>query len=207
MAMKTLLIPMGMRCNAAIVTNSIVNQPRLPFDWAQIDIDSMIQCLEISKEDIELFWTEYFNQVDSSHHHLTTNSWFPHDNFDTEENKIQTIKKYVRRHQRLLALLEQESHKIYVIFFGFPIPETSSFYTLYQSAKLIESITKVSKGTNTFVVCNAKKNEEKTENIHFIYERLEETVEGDSWDILTKKIEARIRQFLLSQQTEPTPFE
>jgi hypothetical protein len=198
--MQTLLIPMGLRCNAAIVTKAIVSQPSLPFDWTQMNIESMKTVLQLKEESIRGFWETYFSTLDETNHNQQTNSWFPHDLFGSPEETRNTVDKYERRTKRLLQAFDSPTPKVFLIFFGFP--ESDS---LEKTAHLIMAIRSRVNVEHSFIVCNAKYDETTIENIHFIYEKLPEIVEDekeDSWSMLTKHVEQRVRKLVESLNLE-----
>ena len=202
--MKTVLIPLGMRCNSATIINNIVPQPRLPFDWTQMNAYSMSRVLQLNKENIHSFWTEYFSQIDATHHHTKTNSWFPHDNFTTDEEKIASVEKYVRRTHRLQDALNRPEHKIFLIFFGFP--EVGNHLT---AVHLLTTLETLCKENYSVIMCNVFIENYYNANMYHMYEPLIASGSPDEnydWDILTKKIENRLRMFLSEKGYEVVPL-
>jgi hypothetical protein len=202
--MDVQLIPLGIRCNAAIVTNAIVNQPRLPFDWAQMNVNSMIDVLQLKKEHVNTYWTNYFSFLDKDFYHTQTKSWFPHDDFSNEE-KEKTVEKYERRTNRLIDVLDSPIPKVFHIFFGYPDHES-----LEKANSLILAIRSRITSPHIFLICNAQRNEFQLDNVYFFYEVLPEKVDienEDSWSILTKNVEKRVREFLVKLHVEPISFE
>jgi hypothetical protein len=203
--MNIQLIPLGIRCNAAYVTDAIVKQPRLPFDWTQMNVNSMIDVLFLKKEHIQEYWTKYFSNLDANSHHNETRSWFPHDEFKTPEEKEATIQKYIRRTHRLVDMLNSPIPKVFLIFFGYP--ENNS---MERAQKLILSIGNRVNTQHRFLIWNAKYQEIQMENISFFYEKLPEKGEdekNDTWNMLTKAVEKRVRQILLDNKLQPISFQ
>jgi hypothetical protein len=202
--MKVLLIPFGMRCNAAIAVNAIVNQPRLPFDWTQMSVESMLDVLQLSRGSIQSFWESYFSEMDTTNHNKKTGSWLPHDVFMSEEERKASVNKYVRRTIRLQETLAREEHKIFLVFFGFPVADT-----LDTTRKLISGILDSCKKNCSIIICNALYQEYRDESLYFIYEPLLQKYSDDEnkdWDDLTKRVENRIRVLLEEKVWEPVPI-
>jgi len=203
--MKVVVLPFGMRCNTAIAVNAIVNQPRLPFDWTQMNEESMLRVLQLNKDDTILFWTIYFSNIDETNHHRTTGSWLPHDSFQSEEEKNASVEKYVRRTVRLHKAISRKEHKVFIIFFGFP--ETNS---MRIAEKLIYTIQSVCKENYSVIICNALHQQFREGNLFFIYEPLISTDSNDEnkdWDDLTKRVELRLRDIFTEQSFEPIPLD
>jgi hypothetical protein len=199
--MKVLVIPFGMRCNAAMVANAIVNQPRLPFDWTQMSLESMLDVLQLSRESTQSFWESYFSEMDTTNHNKRTGSWLPHDTFMTEDERKMSVEKYVRRTIRLQEALAREEHKVFLIFFGYPMAET-----LDTTRKLISGIRDSCKENYSIIICNALHQEYRDESLYFIYEPLIHTESDDEnkdWDDLTKRVETRIRLLLEDKMWDP----
>ncbi len=201
--MKTYLIPFGFRCNAAIVTNAIVDQPRFVFDWTQMNIQSMINVLNLEPSDMQTFWKQYFSQLDNENRHTETSSWFPHDNFKTEEEKIETVNKYIRRTERLYNLMKTESHVIFLIFNGFPEPDS-----LEKSQVLINALLAKKSNNISFIVCNSCFLNQEIMNLNLIYEPLlaSNNTSDNDWDDLTSRITARIKIILAEKDIQISPF-
>jgi hypothetical protein len=202
--MKVLVIPFGMRCNAAMVANAIVNQPRLPFDWTQMSPESMLEVLQLSRESTQSFWESYFSEIDTTNHNKRTGSWLPHDTFVTEEERKATVDKYVRRTTRLQEALAREEHKVFLVFFGFPVADT-----LDTTRKLISGIRYSCKENYSIIICNAVYQEYRDDFLYFIYEPLLQTESDDEnkdWNDLTKRVENRIRVLLEDKVWEPVPI-
>lgn len=200
--MKAYLVPFGTRCNSAIIVNSILSQPRLPFDWTQMNVLSMKKVLELERSDIESFWDFYFSDIDERHYNNTTGSWFPHDKFTSEE-LIKTKEKYIRRTQRLFTSLESDIPKVFIIFFGFPTGIEETMVKL-----LLSSANKRSKAKNIFIVCNGKNEELVEDNVYYIFENLSCSAEekDESWDRLTKVLAEKIKILLTKLEIEPIPI-
>jgi hypothetical protein len=199
--MKVLLLPLGMRCNAAMAINPIVNQPRLPFDWAQMNVNTMVQVFHLSKENTPSFWESYFSNLDDTNHNKTTGSWLPHDTFSTEEERKISVEKYVRRTIRLQETLTREEHKIFVIFFGFPEP--NNMRTLKQ---LYDIIDEKCKTNYSIIACNVVYEESILLDMFLIYERLHDTGNEDSdWADMTTRISKRISDILTKNEYEAIP--
>lgn len=203
--MKVVVIPFGMRCNTAMAVNAIVNQPRLPFDWTQMSEQSMIQVLQLNKEDTVSFWKTYFSNIDETNHHAKTGSWLPHDSFKTEEEKEASVEKYVRRTVRFQNALSREEHKVFVIFFGFP-----GGNTMFVTQTLLHALHLFCKEKYSVIICNAGHQQYKQDNLFFIYEPLYQTNSEDEnkdWNDLTKRVEMRIRDIFIEQSFEAVPID
>ena len=202
--MKVLVIPFGMRCNAAMAVNAIVNQPRLPFDWTQMSVESMLDVLQLSRGTTQSFWESYFSEIDTTNHNKRTGSWLPHDAFMSEEERKASVDKYVRRTTRLQEALAREEHKVFLVFFGFPLADT-----LDTTRKLISGIRDACKENYSIIICNAVYQEYRDDFLYFIYEPLLQTDSNDEnkdWDDLTKRVENRIRVLLEDKVWEPVPI-
>ncbi len=199
--MKSYLIPLGTRCNAALITKEFVNQARFPFDWVQMNSESMRDVILLEPGDIRPFWTTYFSYLDESKHHQTTNSWFPHDTFSTEEEKKDTTEKYIRRTQRLLDVLNTKEHIIYLITFGFPEEEN-----VEKILEITFAIRNRQVGPCSFIVCNGMKLEEEKNDIVFLYEHLEGKKGFEDWRNMDKRLELRIAEYLKKNNIEIIPF-
>lgn len=197
--MKSYLIPLGIRCNAAMITKAIVDQPRFPFDWAQMNVESMRDVIHLEKENIKEFWTKYFSSIDDTFH-TSTGSWFPHDNFSIEEIES-TIQKYIRRTERLQKVLNSSEHVTYVIMFGFPEKDCIS-----KVLELTFAIKALQQGSCSFIVCNAWKQETEREDCTFIFEELYEIQGSDSWENLTQRLVKRVKNHLDSNNIDVIPF-
>lgn len=197
--MTTHLIPLGMRCSAAQITNAIVSQPRFPFDWVQMNAESMRDVIHLKPTEIRKFWTDYFSSIDDTKHTIT-GSWFPHDEF-TDEEKEKTIDKYVRRTERLHSVLNLQSHVTYVIVFGFPEQDT-----IEKVLELTFAICCRQEGSCSFIICNGMIPEIEKENMTFIYEKLGELNGFQDWEDLTTSLEQRVRKILLEKQIKVIPF-
>lgn len=191
--MKSYIIPLGMRCTAVELTNTIVNQPRFPFDWTQMSVKSMCDVIHLEAPEIKSFWTDYFSSVDDTKH-TKSGSWFAHDDF-TDKSSI--IDKYCRRTERLQSVLQSKTHVTYVIVFGFP--EQDSIEKVLELAFVIRCH---HQGPCSFIVCNGTIQEGEEEDMIFLYEKLEE-----DWEDLKKRLEHRIRKIIEQKQIEPIPFE
>lgn len=202
--MKVVVVPFGMRCNTAMAVNAIVNQPRLPFDWTQMNEQSMMYILQLEKDHTISFWKEYFSNIDETNHHKMTGSWLPHDAFRTEEEREASVEKYVRRTVRLQEALSRKEHKVFVIFFGFPQANSISI-----AQKLIQTIDTVCKENYSIIICNASQQQLRKGNLFFIYEPLIPTDSKDEnkdWDDLTKRVEIRIRDIFTEESFEAVPL-
>ena len=202
--MKVLVIPFGMRCNAAMAVNAIVNQPHLPFDWTQMSVESMLDVLQLSRGSTQSFWESYFSEMDTTNHNKRTGSWLPHDAFMSEEERKASVDKYVRRTTRLQEALAREEHKVFLVFFGFPVTDT-----LDTTRKLISGIRDSCKENYSIIICNAVYQEYRDDFLYFIYEPLLQTDSKDEnkdWDDLTKRVENRIRVLLEDKVWEPVPI-
>lgn len=199
--MKSYLIPLGTRCNAALITKELVNQARFPFDWVQMNSESMRDVILLEPHDIRNFWTTYFLNLDESKHHLVTKSWFPHDTFSTEEEKAETVEKYIRRTQRFQEVLNTTAHVIYLITFGFPEEEN-----IERILELTFAIRNRQVGPCSFIVCNGMKVEEERDDMTFLYEHLEGEKGFEDWKNMDKRLELRIREYLEKKQVEIIPF-
>jgi len=202
--MKVLVIPFGMRCNAAMAVNAIVNQPHLPFDWTQMSVESMLDVLQLSRGSTQSFWESYFSEIDTTNHNKRTGSWLPHDAFMSEEERKASVDKYVRRTTRLQEALAREEHKVFLVFFGFPVADT-----LDTTRKLISGIRDSCKENYSIIICNAVYQEYRDDFLYFIYEPLLQTDSKDEnkdWDDLTKRVENRIRVLLEDKVWEPVPI-
>jgi len=194
-----------MRCNSAKVVDAIVKQPRLPFDWTQMNEETMIQVLQLSKETTVPFWKSYFSNIDTTNHNRLTGSWLPHDTFVTEEERHFSVEKYVRRTMRLQTALSRDEHKVFVVFFGFP-----EIHTMSITEKIIHGIRTRCKENYSVILCNARFQQYKEGNFFFIYEPLHQTASEDEnkdWNDLTARIEMRIRGILTEQAYEPLPID
>jgi hypothetical protein len=184
--------------------NAIVNQPRLPFDWTQMSVESMLDVLQLSRGSTQSFWENYFSEMDTTNHNKRTGSWLPHDGFTTEEERKASVDKYVRRTIRLQETLAREEHKIFLVFFGFPLADT-----LDTTRKLISGIRDSCKENYSIIICNALYQEYRDDFLYFIYEPLLQTESDDEnkdWDDLTKRVEKRIRVLLEDKVWEPVPI-
>ncbi len=199
--MKSYLIPLGTRCNAALITKELVNQARFPFDWVQMNSESMRDIILLEPEGIRPFWTAYFSNLDDTKHHVITQSWFPHDSFSTEEDKAETVEKYIRRTQRFQEVLNTTAHVIYLITFGFPEAEN-----IDKVLELTFAIRNRQVGPCSFIICNAMKLEEKKDDIVFLYEHLEGEKGFEDWRNMDKRIELRIADYLKKNNIEIIPF-
>lgn len=202
--MSIQLIPLGIRCNAAIVTTAIINQPRLPFDWTQMNVGSMIQVMFL-KENLREYWTTYFSNLDSNNYHRVTKSWFPHDEYTSAEEKANTIEKYIRRTNRLIHVLDSPIPKVFLIFFGYP-----EYDSLEKATQLIMCLRSRISAHHKILVFNAQYIEKQIDNIYFFYEKLPEDVKDekeDAWSMLTKNVEKRVRNILSEWNVEPISFE
>ena len=200
--MKSYLIPLGTRCNAALITKELVNQARFPFDWVQMNSESMRDVILLEPEKIREYWTSYFSELDETKHHKKTQSWFPHDSFSTEEEIQDTIEKYVRRTQRFQNVLNTKVNVIYLITFGFPEAEN-----IDKVLELTFAIRNRQIGPCSFIICNAMKLEEKKDDILFLYEHLEGEKGFEDWRNMDKRIELRIAEYLKRNQIEILPFQ
>lgn len=202
--MKVLLLPFGMRCNASMVANAIVNQPRLPFDWTQMNAHSMIEVLQLTKERNHSFWEQYFSEIDTTNHHKRTGSWLPHDKFTTESERSSSVDKYIRRTIRFQEALSRKEHKVFIIFFGYPGADTPEI-----TRKLVTAIGDSCKENYSIIICNALHQEYRDNILYFIYEPLIHTESNDEnkdWDDLTKRVENKIRAILEEKGWEPVPI-
>lgn len=192
---------MGLRCNAAMLTDGIISQPRLPFDWTQMNVESMKQVCFLTEETSKTFWTDYFSSLDETNHHRDTNSWFPHDKFRSLEEKEKTIDKYVRRTKRLQDVLDSHIPKIFVLFFSYP-----ELDSLEKADEILTSLKKRTKGHSKFIICNALHYETQIDDTWFIYEKIpkkeEDDDENDTYKKLTKSLEERVRKLLQEWQVE-----
>jgi len=200
--MQAYLIPLGFRCNAAMVTNAIVNQPRFVFDWTQMNIQSMIKVLELQPSEIRVFWIQYFAHLNKDKRHTETNSWFPHDTFITEDDMSETVEKYIRRTKRLHQLFNIDAHIIFLIFHGYPQADS------LEKSKEIMSAMVEKKSTNvSFILCNASYLNEENANVYLLHELFVSTDdEVTDWDDLTKRVTSRVKLFLEEKHIEITPF-
>jgi hypothetical protein len=201
--MKTYLIPFGFRCNAAIVTNAIVDQPRFVFDWTQMNIHSMIHVLNLEPSGMQTFWTQYFSKLDNENRHTETSSWFPHDKFTTEEEKVATLNKYIRRTERLYNLMKTDSHVIFLIFNGFP-----EIDSLDKSHFIINALLAKKSSNVSFIVCNSCFLNQEVMNLNLIYEPLLEsnTTADNDWNDLTSRITTRVKTLLAEKDIQISPF-
>ena len=183
-----------------MLTNAIVNQPRLPFDWTQMNVLSMKKVVELDHSEIADFWNFYFSCIDESNYNDSTGSWFPHDTFQAEE-KTKTIEKYIRRTERFLEILDMEIPKVFVILFGFP-----DEFNMVKTSLLIATLKHRSKGQNVFLVCNAKEEETIDNDTFYMYETLDclphEKDENESWERLTHVLTERVKRLLHSLKLE-----
>ncbi len=200
--MKSYLIPLGMRCNAAIITNRIVNQARFPFDWVQMNVESMRDVIHLKTEEIETFWSSYFSKIDETKHNTETGSWLPHDAFSTPDEIKDTLQKYVRRTNRFQAVLNSPHHVIYVIVFGFPEQEN-----IEKILELTFAIRTRQHGPCSFLICNGMIQEVKKDDIQFLYEKLDGEKGYEDWEDLANRLEKKIRDILIFNQFDVVPFD
>lgn len=182
-----------MRCVSAEISQCFVQQPRFPFDWCQMNPDSMKKVIELEKENVKPFWSFYFSEIDDTCHHKRTGSWFPHDVFTPEEID-KTIAKYTRRTIRFLDVLESEPMKIFLIVFGFPEENSSKIVNL-----LYHSLSERTKSKCFFLVGNALISEEdvEIENMHFFYAKLDnKNIGQEDWKTLIHIASEKISCFL-----------
>jgi hypothetical protein len=199
--MRSYLIPLGTRCNSAILTSRIVNQARFPFDWVQMNVESMRDVVHLESDQVKEFWTTYFSEIDSAKYNTKTGSWFPHDSFSSEEEKKETIEKYVRRTERLHSVLDSNQHVTYLIVFGFPQEEN-----IEKVLELTFAVRNRQRGPVSFIICNAMIQEATKEDIVFMYEKLEGGKGYEDWENLATRLEARIRQHLEKEGIEAVAF-
>jgi hypothetical protein len=199
--MKGHLIPLGLRCNAALITNAIVNQPRFPFDWVQMNAESMRDVIYLEAGQIKDYWISYFSNLDDTNHNVQTGSWFPHDSFSTEKEKDETIQKYVRRTERFLRVLDSSDHVVYLIVFGFP-----EYTNIDKILEVTFAIRNRHIGSYSFIICNGMIPEDEKEDTVFLYEKLGGEKGYEDWEDLAKRLEQRVRNHLASKNIEAVPF-
>ncbi len=183
-----------------MITNAIVNQPRLPFDWVQMNLKSMEKLICLQEDFIQMFWEDYFSNLTDTNHNPETQSWFPHDTF-TPEEITKTVEKYCRRTQRLQSALQDETHKVFVIFFGFPQAGLQYFVDT-----LVNAIRRRCQSSFSFVVCNAYFEEKEDGFICYLHEQIGDKLDDKDWEDLTKRLEERIRLYLRCKEYEVIPF-
>lgn len=201
--MEAHLIPLGFRCNAAFITNKIVDQPRFVFDWVQMNIESMICVLKLKTDEIRGYWEKYFSELDEKNYHKITGSWFPHDSFKNEEDKAYTLDKYVRRTERLHQVLRTNTHVIFLLFQGFP--DTNS---LHNSKHIIKTVSSLKSTNVSFIVCNSCYENLQIENTCLFFEPLYQMYENSDkdWDDLTSRLTTRVSLFLKDKNISVIPF-
>jgi len=195
-----IIIPLGVCCSAAYICRSHTNltQKAYAFDWAQINIDSMCNMLQLNKTNIPLFLNEYFSDVDFQNEgiHTKTKSKFPHEK-KADKNVI--IDKYTRRLIRLNEDISSLQKKLFVVFFlsGTIIPENKSKFLKLRGK--IQSPQEL----NTFIVFNASQINKRQENIFFInlsnyFKPIQDDGLGNQafWEILAARYVIAIIKFL-----------
>ena len=157
--LSQIYIPLGCDCSIAYQLNKLnLRTVALPFDWIRINITDLINILETKfqflcmKEHLKIEKIDYgffpeLNTIDPNMDNLLDQSkpskikiintkynfLYPHEpNYDTNEEILdQFIKKYSRRVDRLLQLLDDKSiRKIFVI--------VSPIYDLSINQKIID---------------------------------------------------------------------
>jgi hypothetical protein len=170
------IIPLGMRCQAVEVASTYISQPRYPFDWCQMNIDSMCSIISLQKNNVEEYFRKYFSEVDvTTKRHKYTDSWFPHDNIESDVDMEETIQKYIRRTYRLLdAIHTTEVPIVFIIFFSFPYADNYKILT-----QLITTVSNISHATLSFFVVNCDNLSREESDIFYIYEEADKT-KGDA---------------------------
>jgi hypothetical protein len=201
--MQAYLVPLGVRCNAAMVTSAIVDQPRFVFDWAQMNLYSMIKVLNLEPNQIRTFWIEYFSKLNEAKRHVETNSWFPHDTFSTDDEMSETVEKYIRRTQRLHAVIKSDTPIFFLIFHGYPDMKTQETTWELLNAVVARRSDKIS-----FIVCNASYVNDGDNNVYLIYEPLlpPHDKEEKNWEDLTNRVKERVRLLLQKKNISIIPF-
>lgn len=202
--MSEYFIPVGTRCASAEVSQLIVNQPRLPFDWTQMNVWTMKKVIELEKNSVRSFWEYYLSDLDETKHNRTTQSWFPHDSFSDDVEKNATIDKYTRRTNRLISVLESPVKKIFFIMFGFP--EIIS----YEIVNILYDALKRRTNNNCyFIVCNALISPDMDiDDMYLFYEKLENESGNDdaNWKELVKKAHSKVVEILEKKKFYIKPF-
>lgn len=120
-----ILIPMGVLCDAKKICNCVHkcrSTLTLPFDWCQMNGESMVKVLNLSDSAIKPFWTTYLSNLNSNNKNKATGSWFPHDFLKDKttlkfESLEECIEKYSRRTRRMFYNLRLPEDKLLFSFF------------------------------------------------------------------------------------------
>ena len=187
------IIPLGMRCQAVQVVNSYILQPRYPFDWCQMNINSMCDVLSLKKENVEEYYRSYLSELDmTTTRHMRTNSWFPHDNITPGVDMEPVIQKYVRRAHRLLdAIHNTDTPIIFLIFFTFPNNNNYS-----ELVKLVETVSSISSVPLYFFVVNCDNVTREESNIFYLYEEVDYNKGDDAFAMLVDRLSAKFKKYM-----------
>ena len=187
------IIPFGMRCQAVEVAITYISQARYPFDWCQMNADSMCSIISLQKENVEDFFRRYFSDVDlTTKRHKNTNSWFPHDNIESDADIEDVIQKYIRRTYRLLdAIHTTDTPIVFIIFFSFPSLDNCKILT-----QLITTVSNISHADLYFFVVNCDKLSKEESNIFYLYEELDNTKGEGAYTELGVRVGVSFKKYM-----------
>jgi hypothetical protein len=187
------IIPLGMRCQAVQVVERYISQPRFPFDWCQININSMCDILSLQKENVEEYYRNYLSELDmTTTRHKLTNSWFPHDDITPGVDMEPVIQKYVRRTHRLLdAIHNIDTPIIFLVFFSFP--NINNYRELMQ---LIGRVSSISSVPLHFFVVNCDKTTREESNIFYLHEDVDYNKGDEAFSDLVDRASAKFKNYM-----------
>ncbi len=115
---EMVFMPLGARCSSASIIDGGLGKrsKAYPFDWIDIDLDTILKFLSIPPENsIENYVAEYFKNVNrETLRHETDNTWFPHD-FPEKED---ATTKYIRRFKRMFDLFKSTKNILFLTTFA-----------------------------------------------------------------------------------------
>ncbi len=141
-------VPLGTRCtSSAIIDGGLGKKLKTyPFDWIDINLNTILKFISIPPESTESYITEYFKKVDrTTLKHEEDGTWFPHD-FPEKEN---VVTKYTRRFKRLFELFNSEKNIVFLTVFAHV-----NYDNIAVFEKIKKTLTTIIKGNFILITIN-----------------------------------------------------
>lgn len=134
---NTICIPLGTNCSASFILKKMgLRTFSLPFDWVDSPVSgihaALVDLLELNKnmsinKRADIFVSQYIRLM-SIQRHKIYGIWHPHDVFSNKRELIEIRKKYVRRIERFINIINDGSRIVFLTVCPAPSSAIESEY-------------------------------------------------------------------------------
>ncbi len=189
--------PFGTRCNSASIINGVFHKRFIsyPFDWIDINIKTMLKFISIEPDQIEPFFTEYFQNFNmATQKHNEDGTWFPHDFIAFQDKDIvkEITERYIRRFKRMHTLFESGQDILFFTIFPYVEDVEEDYFNIRNILK------KRVKGESIFLTINFNYSDFEVANMINFYVQLSR--DEDGWAKFDQEVVKKLTEHETTKQ-------